>query len=95
MLGASLGFGACSLELLRRRALRVVLILSILFPQLGSAAEVIPPKPAGYFTDHAGVVSKEAALRFNEKLAQFERDTSNQVLVVVFRKMESDSSIED
>jgi uncharacterized protein len=59
------------------------------------AAENIPPKPAGYFSDYAGVVSKEAALRFNEKLAQFERETSNQVLVAVFRKMESDSSIED
>ena len=60
-----------------------------------SAAEVIPPKPAGYFNDYAGVVSKEAALRFNEKLAQFERETSNQVVVAVFRKMESDSSVED
>jgi uncharacterized protein len=59
------------------------------------AAEVIPPKPAGYFNDYAGVVSKEAALRFNEQLAQFERETSNQVVVAVFRKMESDSSIED
>lgn len=59
------------------------------------AAENIPPKPAGYFNDYAGVVSKEAALRFNEKLAQFERETSNQVLVVVFRRMESTSSIED
>lgn len=59
------------------------------------AAETIPPKPAGYFNDYAGVVSKEAALRFNEQLAQFERETSNQVLVAVFRKMESDSSIED
>jgi uncharacterized protein len=59
------------------------------------AAETIPPKPAGYFNDYAGVVSKEAALRFNEKLAQFERETSNQVVVAVFRKMESDSSIED
>jgi uncharacterized protein len=59
------------------------------------AAETIPPKPAGYFNDYAGVVSKEAALRFNEKLAQFERETSNQVLVAVFRKMETDSSIED
>lgn len=55
----------------------------------------MPPKPAGYFTDYAGVVSKEAALRFNEKLAQFERETSNQVVVAVFRKMESDSSVED
>jgi len=59
------------------------------------AAEVIPPKPAGYFNDYAGVVSKEVALRFNEQLAQFERETSNQVLVAVFRKMESDSSVAD
>lgn len=59
------------------------------------AAEVIPPKPAGYFNDYAGVVSKEAARRFNEQLAQFERDTSNQIVVAVFPKMESDSSIED
>jgi uncharacterized protein len=59
------------------------------------AADVIPPKPAAYFNDYAGVVSKEQALRFNEQLAQFERETSNQVLVAVFRKMETDSSIED
>ena len=59
------------------------------------AAEVIPPKPAGYFNDYAGVVSKEAALRFNEQLAQFERETSDQVVVAVFPKMQSDSSIED
>lgn len=59
------------------------------------AAETIPPKPAGYFNDYAGVVSQEAALRFNEQLAQFERETSNQVVVAVFRKMESESSIED
>ena len=59
------------------------------------AAEVIPPKPAGYFNDYAGVVSKDAALRFNEQLAQFERDTSNQVVVAVFPKMDTDSSIED
>ena len=58
-------------------------------------AEVIPPKPAGYFNDYAGVVSREEALRFNEQLAQFERETSNQVVVAVFRKMETDSSIED
>ena len=59
------------------------------------AAEVIPPKPAGYFNDYAGVVSKEAAYRFNEQLAQFERDTSNQVVVAVFPKMQSDSDIAD
>jgi uncharacterized protein len=59
------------------------------------AAEVIPPKPAGYFNDYANVVPKEKALALNEKLAQFERETSNQIVVAVFRKMESDSSVED
>jgi uncharacterized protein len=57
------------------------------------AAEVIPPKPAGYFNDFAGVVSKETALRFNEQLAQFERETSNQIVVVVFPKMQSEDDI--
>src|SRR5947208_3165051 len=59
------------------------------------AAEVIPPKPDRYFNDYAGVVSKEAAYRFNEQLAQFERETSNQVWVVVYPKMQSDSDIAD
>jgi uncharacterized protein len=59
------------------------------------AAEVIPPKPAGYFNDYAGVVSTAAAQRFNEQLAQFERDTSNQIVVAVFPKMQSDSDVAD
>ena len=56
-------------------------------------AEVIPPKPTAYFNDYAGVVSKDAAYRFNEQLAQFERETSNQVVVAVFQKMQSDDDI--
>jgi len=59
------------------------------------AAEVIPPKPDRYFNDYTSVVSKEAANRFNEQLAQFERETSDQVVVAVFPKMQSDSDIAD
>lgn len=59
------------------------------------AGEVIPPKPPGYFNDYASVVSKEAAHRFNEQLAQFERETSNQVVVAVFPRMQSDSDVAD
>jgi uncharacterized protein len=59
------------------------------------AAEVIPPKPDRYFNDYARVVSKEAALRFNEQLAQFEQETSDQVVVAVFPKMQSDSDVAD
>jgi uncharacterized protein len=94
VLGASLGFGAWCLVLLRRRLLAPILVCVALAAE-ASAAEVIPPKPAAYFNDYAKVVPKEKALQLNEKLAQFERETSNQVVVAVFRKMETDSSIED
>ena len=59
------------------------------------AAEVIPPKPPAYFNDYANVVSRDSALRLNEQLAQFERETSNQIVVAVYPKMQTDSSIED
>jgi uncharacterized protein len=59
------------------------------------AAETIPPKPDRYFNDYAGVVSPGVAQRFNEQLAQFERETSNQIVVAVWRTMPSQSSIED
>ncbi len=58
-------------------------------------AETIPPKPDRYFNDYAGVISPGVAERLNTQLAQFERDTSDQVVVAVYRKMESDSSIDD
>jgi uncharacterized protein len=75
--------------------IQLLLAAFTLFAISANAAEVIPPKPEGYFNDYAGVVSKEAAYRFNEQLAQFERDTSNQVVVAVFPKMQSDSDIAD
>ncbi|MBI3875750.1 MAG: TPM domain-containing protein [Verrucomicrobia bacterium] len=55
----------------------------------------MPPKPAQYFNDYAGVVPTLAARQLNEKLAAFERDTSSQIVVAVFSKMESRSSLED
>jgi uncharacterized protein len=83
------------LGFLRRRWLAPILVCVVLAAEAAAAAEVIPPKPPAYFNDYANVVSKEKARVLNEKLAQFERETSNQVVVAVFRKMQSDSSIED
>src|SRR5205814_6925181 len=79
----------------RTRQKLLLVALSAFASTVLFAAEVIPPKPSGYFNDYAGVVSKETALRFNEQLAQFERETSNQVVVAVFLKMQSDSEIAD
>src|SRR4051812_13669081 len=60
-----------------------------------AAAERIPAAPARYFNDYAGIVRPDTANALNRQLEQFERDTSNQLLVVIYPKMESDSSVED
>jgi len=59
------------------------------------ASEVIPPAPVKHFNDYAGAVSPATAAQLNQKLEDFERQTSSQILVVVYPKMQSDSSIED
>jgi uncharacterized protein len=59
------------------------------------ADEVIPPAPAQYFNDYAQVVSSATASHLNQTLENFERQSSEQILVAVFPKMQSDSSIED
>jgi len=59
------------------------------------AAEVIPPAPTQYFNDYAGIVSQDTAEALNQKLEQFERDTSNQIVVAIYPHMQTDSSIED
>lgn len=74
---------------------KLSLILSVLVGFVAFAAEVIPPAPKQYFNDYAGVISRNVAAQLNQRLEQFERDSSSQILVAVFPKMQSDSSIED
>ncbi len=65
---------------------------------IGSAtlrAEPLPPKPARHFNDYARLVSSAAARALDGTLAQFERETTNQIIVAVFPKMPSVSSVED
>jgi uncharacterized protein len=59
------------------------------------AAEVIPPAPAKYFNDYAGVTAANTAAQLNQTLENFEKETSSQLVVAVFPKMQTDSSIED
>ena len=55
----------------------------------------MPPKPAQWFNDYAAVVPSDTVSQLNAKLQQFERDTSNQVVVAVWRDMQTDSSVQD
>jgi uncharacterized protein len=54
----------------------------------------VPPRPATYVTDKQGVLDAARVHALNEKLAQFERDTSNQILVYVDRSLPKDATIE-
>ncbi len=59
------------------------------------ASDAPPPKPARYFNDAAGIVSPADAGRLNGRLEQFERDTSNQIVVAIFPHLPSGAEIED
>jgi uncharacterized protein len=57
--------------------------------------EQIPPKPERYVTDRADILGVGGAEALNAKLEQFERDTSNQVLVWIDRKIPEGFTLED
>ncbi len=73
----------------------LALLCAFLFAPLVRAAETIPPAPRDHFNDYAGIVSPAVARQLNDELTQFERSTSNQIVVAIFPHMQSDSSIED
>jgi uncharacterized protein len=66
-----------------------------LFAFAARAAETIPPAPPNHFNDYARIVRADTARQLDAELTQFERDTSNQLLVAIYPHMPSDSSIED
>ena len=78
---------------MRNWSFLIALWLALALPLV--AAEVIPPAPKAYFNDYAGITSTAAQQKLNAELVQFERDTSNQLVVVIYPTMQSDSSIED
>lgn len=59
------------------------------------ATEAWPPVPQHYFNDAAGIVSSQDAFHFNQLLANFDRQTSNQIVVAIYPKSWSKSPIED
>jgi uncharacterized protein len=58
------------------------------------AEEALPPPPAHYFNDYAGLVPAAEASRLDQKLRQFDEETSTQIVVAIFKKLPS-PSLED
>ena len=61
----------------------------------GRAQERLPPVPPNHFNDYARAVSPAVARTLNERLERFERDTSTQLVVAIFPRLDSASSVED
>lgn len=59
------------------------------------ADEVIPPVPTHYFNDYAHVVSSTNAALLDATLENYERESSDQIVVAVYPKMQSDAPIKD
>ena len=58
-------------------------------------APPVPPRPARYVTDNAGVLPAGRAAALNEKLAAFERETSNQVVFWIDRRVAAGTTLEE
>ena len=58
-------------------------------------ADTPPPAPGQFFVDYSKVIPAQVANQLNEKLTQFERDTSNQILVAVFPNLPLGASLDD
>jgi uncharacterized protein len=80
-----------------RCALLAVLLLSAAATGLPQAASdaLIPEAPTRYVTDGAGVLSPEAASALNTRLEQFEKETSNQILVWTAKRIPGGMDIAD
>ena len=59
------------------------------------ADEKLPPKPARWVTDRAGVLSPAVAAAIDRKLEAFERSQGSQVLVAIFPSLPEDEVLED
>ena len=82
-----------SARLIRFFAL-VWLALALVAPALRAAIS-LPPSPAAHFNDYAGFVSPDRARALDARLAQFERDSSNQLVVAIFPRLPSGAALED
>lgn len=75
---------------------RLLLCLCLLAASIAAhAAETIPAAPTRLFNDFAQAVKPETAERLNRALADFERQTSTQVVAAIYPKLQSDSAVDD
>lgn len=58
-----------------------------------AAAETIPPAPPSFVHDESSVLTRATLRELNDRLQQFEQDTTNQVVVAIYPTMQSKDDI--
>jgi uncharacterized protein len=83
-------------ELARRVRLSSLALAVVLaaMPALAAKEDTLPAKPTRYVTDRAGVLGGRAEA-LNTKLEDFEKETSNQILVWVDRRIPENFTLEE
>ena len=76
----------------KRFAIVGLLLLAVVCVAVG---EELPAIPTKYFNDYAGVTSEVTQHDLNERLARFDKDTTNQIVVAVFPTMDSKLSLDE
>jgi uncharacterized protein len=74
-----------------RSPLLLMIVSIFLLLQQTSHALQIPPRPTSRISDYASVLSPGAKSRLESRLQQFEKDTSNQIVVAIFPSLEEES----
>lgn len=73
----------------------VISVVALIITCYAAPGEELPPAPKNYFNDYASVTSEFTRHDLNERLAKFDKDTTNQVVVAIFPKMDSTLSLDD
>ena len=73
--------------------LTALVLLFCLAGSLFAQSENLPPKPDRYITDQAGVLDNSTLSTINAQLEQFEKETSNQIVVAIYRSLPPDAEI--
>jgi uncharacterized protein len=78
-----------------RSLLLLLLGVGIAGESLVRAEEPLPPAPTQYVTDTTGAIPAPLVAQLNQRLAAFERQTSNQIVAFVARSLPAGTTLED
>jgi uncharacterized protein len=76
---------------LRRGTLGV--LLALWAAACFARGDALPPRPDHYVTDQAGVLDSAVAAQLDSQLEQYERTTSNQILVAIYPSLPPDQDV--